>query len=150
VQRRPGPVAGDPVAVGEERAALGPRLEVDVLLPDRGPVLDHGIGVAWHRDPALEAQVDVHSVVGEAESVDPADGDAPVGDLGILEDPAGLGEVHGHDVARPQEEVAEPDVAGADEADADHRDDQEDGHLDLDAAADHVSPPIISRARLVS
>jgi hypothetical protein len=88
VQRRAGPVAGDPVAVGEERAALGPRLEVDVLLPDCRPVLDHGIGVTGDRDTTLEPEVDVHPVVGEAEPVDPADGDAPVRDLGVLEDPA--------------------------------------------------------------
>ena len=75
--------------------------------------------------PPLEPEVDVHAVVGEAQPVDPADGDAPVGDLGVLEDAAGLGEVDGHDVARPQEQVAEPDVAGADEADADHGDEQE-------------------------
>ena len=69
--------------------------------------------------------------------LDLADPDAAVGDLAAGEDAAGVGEVRDHGVGVVEEQPVELGVAGADEADAEQRDDHEDQQLDLGAAGDH-------------
>src|SRR6185437_14967116 len=59
------------------------------------------------------------------------------GHLRAAEDAAAVGEVGGHDVAAPEEQLAEPDVAGRQERDRQERDGREREELDLDRAPDH-------------
>ena len=87
-------LVGDLGVVLEVRRRVGLRLQLDVLLADRGAVADHGEGVG--RDVVLvvvDLEVDVDAVVGELELADLADLDAAVGDLAAREDAAGLLEV---------------------------------------------------------
>ncbi len=135
-------VSGDDVTVGEGRAAGGARLEVEVLLADRGAVLDDGAGVAGDLRAAVELGVHPDPVLREGEVGHPADAHAPVGDLGADEDASGGAEVGHDDGTAAQDPLGEPDVARRQDRDADDRHDREDRELDLGEPADHVAPPV--------
>jgi hypothetical protein len=98
----------DEVAGVEVRLAVAGGLQVDVLLADRGAVADHGAHVGGHLRAGAQAQVDLHAAVDEVEVLDLARGHAAVGDLGALEDAAGVDELRRHDVALVEEVLAEP------------------------------------------
>ncbi len=141
-----GALAGDDVAAGEEGGRGRGRLQVEVLLAHRRAVLDDGVGVGGHLRPAVHPQVDAHAVALEPQGVDPAGGDAAVGDLGALEDAAGLGQVDRHHVGPSGDDVAEPDVPQRHVGDADDGDEGEGDQLVDGGAGDHVSTPPSRRA----
>ena len=144
----PGHRGRDLRPVREVGLLLGLRLQVDVLLADRGPVGHDRLGAA--RDVLvllLDVQHDVDALVGQHHVADLADGDAAVGHLGPGEDAAGLGEVRRDGVGLVEDQPVEAGVAGAHEGHADHRDQREDDELDLGPAGDHrCTIPHTSRA----
>ena len=80
--RETGVLLLDHRAVVEVGAVVALRLELDVLLTDRGPVADHGEGVGGDLVVAVvDVEHDVDALVGEHELVHLADADAAVGDL---------------------------------------------------------------------
>ena len=116
------------------------RDEVDVLLTDHRPVGDRGRRV--HRNLGAGAVVDVErdldAVLEELERAHPTDRDAAVGDLGVAEDAAGVGEVgvHGADAAA-EEALEQPDVVRAHVRHPEQGDQDEHDQLDLGPAPQH-------------
>ena len=85
------------------------------------------------------------AVVGEPDGLDPADGHAAVGDVGVLVEAAAGDEVRGDVVRADAERRRDVEVERRDGADAEHRDDREDRQLD---AGEPVSSATAPRAGL--
>ena len=133
--------------LAEGGPVVGLRLELDVLLTDRGAVADDRERVRRDVVPlVVDVEQDVHAVVGDLEVADVADGDAAVGHLGAVEDAAGLSEVRSHGVVVVEEDPVETGVLGADVGAPEQRDQHEDEQLDLGATRDHRATPGRSRA----
>ena len=142
-------VARDLGVVAEERALVALRLQLDVLLADRGAVADERVGVGGDVvELVVDVEHDVDAVVGEDELAHLADPHTAVGDLRALEGAAGVGEVRDHGVALVEHEPVEAGVAGADEADSHQRDEGEDQQLHLGPTGDHRSTTIPGTSRL--
>ncbi len=91
-QRRGRGLLRDHRAVLQERSvvALGP--QVDVLLADRRPVGHHGLHVGGDsRRAGFDVQRHLDPAAGQPDGADPAHRHAAVGDLGVVENAAGVG-----------------------------------------------------------
>ena len=70
--RGPGVLGGDLGVVLQVGLVVGLRLQLDVLLADRGAVADHGQGVGGDRVVVVvDVEVDVDALVGELELLRP-------------------------------------------------------------------------------
>ena len=149
LDRRRGAVAVDLGVVGQERTLVALRLQLDVLLADGGAVADERVRVGGDVvELVVDVEHDVDAVVGEDQLAHLSHPHAAVGDLRALEGAAGVGEVGDHGVALVDQQAVEPGVAGADEADAEQRDEREDQQLHLGPTGDHRSTTIAGTSRL--
>lgn len=80
----------DAGAVGQVGGAVALGPQVDVLLAHGGEPGDHGLGVGGDAGRGLlDAQFGDDALGGEVDRADAAHRDAPVGDVGVGEQPAG-------------------------------------------------------------
>jgi len=86
----------------------------------------------------VQVQVDAHPLVDEVQLADLAHRDAAVGDLGVGEDAAGVGEIGADGAAlRADDALRQADVLSADVGDPDEGDDHEQDQADLRGSGQH-------------